>query len=266
MFYVYEWFNTETGKVFYVGKGTGGRYRVRKHNELFNSYLSANDCDSRIVETFDSEEDAFEFERKRVLELWSKGEAFCNIYMGGTGGTQSWWTDERRRQYSERNVMKSDEQRARMRSDNPMLRKEACAKSSRSHMRAVVIDGTEYESAKIAAEALSVHEATIRNWCKAGVSSSGKACAYADWLPGRHRSANKVTNHKPPYTKPVIVDDTVFPTLKAAANSVGATSSNLRAAILKNGRYKGHQCRYANQQPSQGNSSDSTLEGSTTNG
>ena len=26
-FYVYEWFTKDTGKVFYVGKGTGGRYR-----------------------------------------------------------------------------------------------------------------------------------------------------------------------------------------------------------------------------------------------
>ena len=265
MYYVYEWFNTETDEVFYVGKGCGRRYKVRKHNNLFNSYLAENNCESRIVKTFDSEDDAFQFELERTFELWSIGQASCNIYAGGTGGTRSWWTEERRAQYSENNVMKSDEQRDRMRNDNPMFDKSVVSQSSHAHMRPIVVDGVEFESARKAAEALGVHEATIRAWCKAGVSSSGAKCAYADGFPTRHRRASK-PRETPPYRKPVIIDDVEYASLKDAARSVGATSSNLRAAILRNGMYKNHRCRYANQQPSQGNSNSSTLEGSTTNG
>ena len=42
MFYVYEWFIKESGKVFYVGKGHKNRYKVRKHNKLFNYILENN--------------------------------------------------------------------------------------------------------------------------------------------------------------------------------------------------------------------------------
>lgn len=35
MFYVYEWFIVETGEIFYVGKGTGKRYQVKKTKPNF---------------------------------------------------------------------------------------------------------------------------------------------------------------------------------------------------------------------------------------
>ena len=40
MFYVYEWFIVETNFVFYVGKGCRNRYKVRKHNKLFNYIIN----------------------------------------------------------------------------------------------------------------------------------------------------------------------------------------------------------------------------------
>ena len=43
MFYVYEYYNTETLEVFYVGKGTRNRYRViAGRNELFLKYYQNN--------------------------------------------------------------------------------------------------------------------------------------------------------------------------------------------------------------------------------
>ena len=62
MYYVYEWFNTDTQEVFYVGKGIHKRYKVKKRNKAFNDYIKNNNCDSRIVKYFTSEKDAFEFE------------------------------------------------------------------------------------------------------------------------------------------------------------------------------------------------------------
>lgn len=265
MFYVYEWFDTDTDKVFYVGKGTGNRYKVRKHNKLFNEYLASHHCASRIICTFDSEDDAFQYELEHVFKLWSRGEAQCNIYTGGTGGTQSWWTDDLRKKYSRDNVMKREDQRERMRNNNPMKDPNVAKKVGASHCRGVVIDGVEYESAGIASEAIGVHENTIRVWCKAGKSPDGMICNYSDGLPTRVHVITP-NPHRATTARQVIIDGTTFESVKAAAEYLGSTTSNLISGIKRGKTYKGHVCRYANQQPSQGNAITSTLEGSTTNG
>ena len=39
-FYVYEWYNTVTNEVFYVGKGTKNRYKnITKRNKYFLDYI-----------------------------------------------------------------------------------------------------------------------------------------------------------------------------------------------------------------------------------
>ena len=55
MYYVYEWYVIETNEVFYVGKGTRNRYKVKKHNKFFNDFISRQNCDSRIIKTFKKE-------------------------------------------------------------------------------------------------------------------------------------------------------------------------------------------------------------------
>ena len=114
MFYVYEWYIKETGEIIYVGKGCKNRYKVRKHNRLFNEMIKRYDCESRIVKRFDSEKEAFEYEFERVFQLKCIGQCVCNINKGGAGGVTNWWTDEKREQYSKNNVMKSKEQGAAM--------------------------------------------------------------------------------------------------------------------------------------------------------
>ena len=64
-----------------------------------------------------------------------------------------------------------------------------------------------------------------------------------------------------------IVDDKEFESLKLASKYIGSKINNLSTALCKGKTtYKGHSIRYGNQQPSQGKSDNSTLEGSTTNG
>ena len=99
-FYVYEWFIKESGTIFYVGKGCNNRYKVRKHNKLFNYILEHNECESRIIKNFDNEKDAFEYEYIRINELWKQGQCKANIYKGGMGGTVDWWTPELKEKYS----------------------------------------------------------------------------------------------------------------------------------------------------------------------
>ena len=146
MYYVYEWYVIETNEVFYVGKGTRNRYKVKKHNKFFNDFNSRYNCDSTIIKTFQKEEDAFSYEYERIKELKALGQCVCNIYEGGTGGTTSWWTREMRESYSKKNVMKSEKQRIRMSQNNPMKNKEVSQKVGMTKRRRVIIGDRIYNS------------------------------------------------------------------------------------------------------------------------
>ena len=180
MYYVYEWYILETNEVIYVGKGTRSRYKVRKHNKLFNEMIKRFPCESRIVKTFDNEKDAFQYEYEYVNQKKAIGECVCNIYQGGFGGTTNWWTDELREKYSQNNVMKSEQQRERMKTQNPMKDKEIALKSGRKHKRGVIIGNTEYDSVKAAAIAYNTYNETIQSWCRKGANRLGEKCRYKD--------------------------------------------------------------------------------------
>jgi hypothetical protein len=65
--------------------------------------------------------------------------------------------------------------------------------------------------------------------------------------------------------KPVIIDKKYFPTIKEGAKYINVAPENLIKALKNQRKCKGHECKYANQQPSHENSDKSIVEGSTTN-
>lgn len=82
IYYVYEWYNIDTGEIFYVGKGRGNRCRDRApadRNKLFIKYINEHNCTYRkFVENLD-ENTACEIEDKRIKELKSLGQCSCNL-------------------------------------------------------------------------------------------------------------------------------------------------------------------------------------------
>lgn len=87
IYYVYEWFIKETGEIFYVGKGKNDRYKEeRNRNIYFDRIINKYDCDSRIILSGLTEDEAFDYERKRIKELKNIGLARANIHIGGKGG------------------------------------------------------------------------------------------------------------------------------------------------------------------------------------
>ena len=181
MFYVYEWFVVDTNEIFYVGKGTKKRYlQTTKRNQIFNRYLKSANCSSRIIKTFETEQEAFEYENARIVELKSKKLAKANLDNGGNGGVNFAWTDEMREYKSIYNPMKRKEQRIRMSMNNPMKNKAVQNKVKRSHQIAVIIDGKEYASIIEAQKSLNVCHDTITKWCKKGITIDGKLCKYKD--------------------------------------------------------------------------------------
>lgn len=58
-FYVYVWFIVSTGEIFYIGKGSGRRYKsLSSRSHRFMKVLEEHECSSRIVQFFDNEDDA----------------------------------------------------------------------------------------------------------------------------------------------------------------------------------------------------------------
>ena len=83
-YYVYEWFIVDTDEVFYVGKGTGKRYKTKKReNQYFMKMLNSHECDSRIVFNNLSEKEAFELEIVMIAMHRYYGARLTNVQDGG---------------------------------------------------------------------------------------------------------------------------------------------------------------------------------------
>jgi len=326
MFYVYEWYIVDTEEIIYVGKGTNSRYKVRKHNKLFNEMIKRFPCESRIIKEFESEQEAFAYEYAHINKLRQQGQCICNIREGGFGGSTEWWTDELRQQYSVNNVMHSKAQRERMSKDNPMKKKTVAQKVSQSNSRAVIIGETTYPSIKNAMESLNVTYETIALWCAKGRNSHNELCRFKDSeqvIPseGRYNTRgaipivykdkiyeteidlakelrvgtntvciwvkrgfdaqgnpcrkvgdtrqyvfeNRHTIRNLNRAKSVIVNGVHYKSVLEASRELKVTKGYLYSILQGTRKSKKYICVYDNQQPSQTNSSKSSLEGSTTN-
>lgn len=95
-FYVYEWYDVDSGEVFYVGKGTGNRYRaVNGRNKYFSNYYNKHNCAVRKIKENLLENDAFDMEVNTISKYRSIGQCKCNLSDGGEGCTfaKGSWND-----------------------------------------------------------------------------------------------------------------------------------------------------------------------------
>lgn len=95
-FYVYEWFNIDTGEVFYVGKGKKGRYKeTSQRNDYFKNYYNKYNCDVRKVRHKLEEDQAFNLEKELIEKYRNIGQCKCNLTDGGEGCTfqEGSWND-----------------------------------------------------------------------------------------------------------------------------------------------------------------------------
>lgn len=248
-FYVYEWYNLDTNEVFYVGKGKGKRYLDKQHrNQKFLDYINQNNVSVRKIKENLTEQEAFDFEAEITEYYKQQNQCQCCLAKGGTGGVSSVWTPEMKQYWSDYNPMKKQEQRERMKQNNPMHNKEVALKNGASHKRPVIINGQYFSGVIDAAKFFKVRDVTVSAWCQRGYNTDGNPCRYAD--------AEQKEYTLPKKGKGVIIDGVkYYPTVKEAALALGAKdSSPLCKALKANKLYKGHKCEYANQQPSEENS------------
>ena len=250
-YYVYKWIAKDLNEIFYIGKGTGNRCnQIACRNEIFKKYYNNHDCEVQIIEYFDNEQDAFKREAELIKYYHSLGQAKASLDDGGKGGCHFVWTEAMRKYQSEYNPMKKPEQRKRMSENNPMKRPDIIEKVSKQKSRAVIIDGVEYLNAHVASSALNVSDTTIRIWCENGKSPTGIICYYKDGITEK----KKTGGHHGSTNIGVYVDNIYYQTLKEAAITNNFVYTTF-ARYLREGKteFKGHICKYANQQPSQEN-------------
>lgn len=86
-YYVYEWYNVDTGEIFYVGKGKGNRMNnISGRNQYFKRYYKTHKCQNRKIKEFDNEQEALDYEKERIQELKMQNMCFCNFDEGGRNG------------------------------------------------------------------------------------------------------------------------------------------------------------------------------------
>lgn len=322
MFYIYEWFNVDTNEIFYVGKGTANRYRVRNRNKDFNAYIKENNCNVRIIEYFTDELECFKAEENRINELMAIGQCKCNRVYGGNGGVKYVWTKELRMKMSKDNPMYDTEQRKRMSVNNPMKNSEVAKRVGQKHRVQFFIGNNFFNGLSEASEVYNVTATTVSDWLRKGKTPKGeiirriekqkpivpinKEECYLIFNDKKYKSItdlcekeglNKWTvrywikkgfspngdyirystdkkdyafipTNKTHNNIPILVDKKQFSSKLEAAKYLNVSVTTLNKALknMNTDKLKNIICEYANQQPSRGNTDNSTTKGSTTNG
>ena len=243
MYYVYEWFIVETGEIIYVGKGTRNRYKVRKHNRFFDDMINRFECSSRIIKTFETEKEAFDYEFERVLELKMQGQCVCNLQSGGFGGSTGWWNDERKQWYSEHNAMKDQAQRKRMSENNPMKNKDIAIRVGEKHKRKVCVGDKIYDGLQNASDAYNVSPQLFLYWLDRGYTNKKEQCYYFGTTP----KELKILDHGSTVKRSIMVDGIKYNSIREAARIIDCNGSYLSKALRKNKPIKGHICSYCDE-------------------
>lgn len=83
-YYVYAWYIKNTNEVFYIGKGTGNRYKTRKReNSYFMKILNSHECESTIIKDQLNEEEAFKLEKELIAFHRKNSPRLTNVLDGG---------------------------------------------------------------------------------------------------------------------------------------------------------------------------------------
>lgn len=124
-YYVYEWFVIETNEVFYVGKGTGRRYREHKRrNKMFLDFYNTHNCNVRIVKDNLTEKEAFDYEIE-LIRFYRKESKYrlSNVEDGGYQDTPyRHYSEEEKIEWRKRSSL-SKKGKINQGSNNPMYGK-----------------------------------------------------------------------------------------------------------------------------------------------
>ena len=102
-FYVYEWYITNTDEVFYVGKGTGNRFKqTNGRNYFFQCMYKSHECNVRKIYENLTEKEAFEKEIETIKYYRENTNYRLTNQTDGGEGSSGWKpSDEFKQKQSE---------------------------------------------------------------------------------------------------------------------------------------------------------------------
>lgn len=116
-YYVYHWINDDTNLPFYVGKGSGNRYKSTKKNSRnpwFERIINKHNCHPEIIIDNLSEEEAFQKEIEIEQKHKALGYELCNLIPCGSapphfsgeknGNYGNYWTEEQKKNVSNKMI------------------------------------------------------------------------------------------------------------------------------------------------------------------
>lgn len=124
--------------------------------------------------------------------------------------------------------------------------------------RKVIYKGKIYDSATEMGYDVGIAQATASRWCRQGRDSYGNECRYLDDT----RKTESTIQQK---QIPVIINGIWYASKEKAAREIGISSYLITQYLDGKKHDNKYLCEYGNQQPSRGNTDNSTTEGSTTN-
>jgi hypothetical protein len=98
-FYVYVHYRNDTLQPFYVGKGTGKRYKSNRRNTYWKNIVNKVGYTPMIIENFLTEEESFELEKYYIQHFGRNN--LCNMTDGGEGVSGVIRTKETRKKIGE---------------------------------------------------------------------------------------------------------------------------------------------------------------------
>jgi hypothetical protein len=95
MFYVYQHLRLDNNIPFYIGKGCKDRaFRTKRNNKGWNNIVNKVGFKTEILEYFEDENQAIEYEHKLIDLYRSQGIELVNQTLYSSGGTKWSYTDE----------------------------------------------------------------------------------------------------------------------------------------------------------------------------
>ncbi len=99
-FYVYAHIRLDSGVIFYVGKGTGRRAKIKGRNTHWKNIVNKTKYRIEYLENNLTEKEAFKKEREWITYLKSIDQCVANYSLGGEGCSGYKWTPEQRARHS----------------------------------------------------------------------------------------------------------------------------------------------------------------------
>lgn len=119
--------------------------------------------------------------------------------------------------------------------------------------------GQHYKSSADLGRAVGVSQTTASRWCRQGRDSQGNPCRYDN-------DNRIIIDSGKQKSIPITVNGTKYSSKEDASRKLGISSYLISQYLDGKRKDNKYICKYDNQQPSQGNTDNSTLEGSETNG